>query len=39
MPLIGYYFKGEQGLGQGYITGSVVSVLLWLTVGKKYAKM
>ena len=39
MPLIGYKIKGEQGLGQGYIVGSVVSVLLWLTVGKKYAKM
>ena len=39
MPLIGYKIKGEQGLGQGYVIGSVVSVGLWLTVGKKYAKM
>jgi len=39
MPLIGYKIKGEQGLGQGYVIGSVVSVLLWLTVGKTYAKM
>ena len=39
MPLIGYYFKGQPGLGQGYIVGSIVSLGLWLTVGKKYAKM
>jgi hypothetical protein len=39
MPLIGYYFKGEAGLGQGYIIGSLVSVGLWLMVGKKYANM
>jgi len=38
-PLIGYHFKGHQGLGQGYVAGSVVSVLLWLTVGKKYVGM
>jgi hypothetical protein len=39
MPLIGYKIKGEPGLGQGYVVGSIVCVLLWLTVGKKYAKM
>jgi hypothetical protein len=39
MPLIGYKLKGEAGLGQGYIIGSVVSVGLWLIVGKKYANM
>jgi hypothetical protein len=39
MPLIGYQFKGQAGLGQGYVVGSVVSLGLWLTVGKKYAKM
>jgi hypothetical protein len=39
MPLIGYKIKGESGLGQGYVVGSIVCVLLWLTVGKKYAKM
>ena len=38
-PLIGKHFKGEQGLGQGYIAGSVISVMLWITVGKKYANM
>jgi len=39
MPLIGYKIKGEAGLGQGYIIGSLVSVGLWLMVGKKYANM
>jgi len=39
MPLIGYYFKGQSGLGQGYVAGSAISVLLWLTVGKTYAKI
>ena len=38
-PLIGQHFRGSAGLGEGYIVGSVVSVLLWLVVGKKYAKM
>ncbi len=39
MPLIGKHFKGQEGLGQGYIAGSLISVGLWLTVGKKYANM
>jgi len=39
MPLIGYKLKGESGLGQGYVAGSIVSVMLWLIVGKKYANM
>ena len=38
-PLIGKHFKGPEGLGQGYIAGTVISLGLWLTVGKKYAKM
>ena len=38
-PLIGYHFRGPSGLGQGYVAGSAISVLLWLTVGKTYAKM
>lgn len=38
-PLIGNHFKGREGLSQGYIAGSVISVGLWLTVGKKYANM
>lgn len=39
MPLIGYRFKGVSGLGQGYVVGSVLSVVLWFVVGKKYAKV
>lgn len=39
MPLIGYKIKGQDGLGQGYVVGTLVSLGLWLTVGKKYAKM
>jgi len=38
-PLIGKHFKGQEGLSQGYIAGSTLSLLLWLTVGKKYANM
>jgi hypothetical protein len=38
-PLIGKYFKGQEGLGQGYVAGSLICVGLWLTVGKKYANM
>ena len=38
-PLIGQYFRGQKGLSQGYIAGSTLSILLWLTVGKKYANM
>jgi hypothetical protein len=38
-PLIGQYFRGHKGLSQGYIAGSLISVGLWLTVGKKYANM
>ena len=39
MPLIGYQLRGLSGLGQGYVVGSIVSLGLWLTVGKKYTKM
>ena len=38
-PLIGKHFKGPEGLSEGYLAGTAISVLLWLTVGKKYAKM
>ena len=38
-PLIGKHFKGQEGLSQGYVAGSLISVGLWLTVGKKYANM
>jgi hypothetical protein len=30
MPLIGYYFKGISGLGQGYVFGSVLSLIFIL---------
>jgi hypothetical protein len=39
MPLLGYYFKGVNGLGQGYVIGTIVSLILWFTVGKKMAKV
>ena len=38
-PLVGYKIKGQTGLGEGYIAGSILSIGLWLTVGKKYAGM
>ena len=38
-PLIGYKMKGLTGLGEGYIAGSILSIGLWLTIGKKYAGM
>jgi hypothetical protein len=39
MPSLGYYFKGVNGLGQGYVIGTIVSLILWFTVGKKMAKV
>ena len=39
MPFLGYYIKGVQGLSQGYIVGTVVSLILWFVVGKKMAKV
>ena len=38
-PLIGYKMKGLTGLGEGYIAGSILSIGLWLTVGKTYTGM
>ena len=42
-PLLGYHFNGPKGLGQGYVAGyvagSVLSVILWFAIGKKYAKI
>jgi hypothetical protein len=38
-PLIGYKMKGQSGLGQGYVAGSIICVGLWLTVGKTYTGM
>lgn len=39
VPLIGYKMKGQTGLGQGYIAGSIICLGLWLTVGKTYVGM
>jgi hypothetical protein len=40
MPLAGQYYLGnESGLGKGYVFGTIVSILLWFTVGKKKANM
>ena len=36
-PYIGYHLKGKSGLGQGYVVGTMLSLILWFTVGKKYA--
>jgi hypothetical protein len=36
-PYIGYHLKGNAGLGQGYVVGTALSLMLWFTVGKKYA--
>lgn len=35
-PLIGYYSSGKnlQGAGHGFAIASVISVVLWYTVGK-----
>ena len=38
-PLIGYKMKGQSGLGEGYVAGSIISISLWFFVGKKYAGM
>jgi hypothetical protein len=38
-PLIGYKMRGQSGLGEGYVIGSIISIGLWLSVGKKYAGM
>jgi hypothetical protein len=39
MPFLGYYIIGVQGLGQGYILGTIVSVILWFAVGKKMSRV
>ncbi len=36
MPFLGKKFMGQGGLEKGYIMGTVVSMILWFTVGKKY---
>ena len=39
MPFALYYINGSDGLEQGYIAGTILSIILWFTVGKKYAKI
>ena len=38
MPARGYYFMGVSGLSNGYVLGTIVSLILWFTVGKKMSK-
>jgi len=38
MPAIGYHFMGMSGLGNGYVLGTILSLILWFTVGKKMVK-
>jgi len=37
VPWIVYHVNGVDGLGQGYVIGTIISLVL--TVGKKYAKV
>ena len=37
MPMVFERINGSAGLGQGYVAGTVLSLILWFTVGKKYA--
>jgi hypothetical protein len=39
-PLIGYYLGGKTLLsaGNGFIVGSLLSIVLWLVVGKNLVK-
>lgn len=39
-PLLFYYTisKTVNGAGNGFIAGSILSIVLWLTVGKKMIK-
>lgn len=39
MPWIVYHVNGVDGLGQGYVIGTIMSLALWFTIGKKYAKV
>jgi len=39
-PLLFYYLMGRtvDAAGNGFIAGSILSIVLWLTVGKKMVK-
>ena len=36
-PTIGYYITGNtiNGLGNGFVIGSIISIILWYKYGKK----
>ena len=36
---IGYKMDKKNGFTNGYIVGIVISLVLWFTMGKKYAKV
>ena len=36
---IGYNMDKVNGFTNGYIVGMVISLVLWFTMGKKYAKV
>jgi len=36
---IGYNMDKKNGFTNGYIVGIVISLVLWFTMGKKYAKV
>ena len=36
---IGNHFDKTSGFTRGYIIGTIISVILWCTVGHKYANM
>jgi hypothetical protein len=36
---IGHYFDKKSGFSNGYVIGSVISLGLWFTVGKKISGM
>lgn len=36
MPCLGKKLLGQSGLEKGYIIGTIVCMILWFTVGKKY---
>ena len=38
MPYIGYYFMGVSGQSNGYVLGTILSLILWFTAGKKISK-
>ena len=36
---IGWYMDNKNGFTTGYIVGTVISFVLWFTMGKKMAKV